>query len=543
MLQVVDELAASGCEPVRYGDGWLARCPAHEKRNPDEPPGLLVGESPDGSLRLRCEVGCDREDVLGTLRLEHLFNESAEDAPASPTSDVSNAQRLVKHFGPDLRWTKALGWIAWTGSRWEPSETSALARAARLGRIVQAEAAEVGARASKAESAAERERLGELAKTLQKWARESEREPRVRAALNLARPILELDAARLDAQPFLLNTPSGTVDLRTGKLRPHRREDFLSKLTAAVFDPDATSEVWDRVLERALPDPALRDFLARAAGYTACGCGGEDVLLLVHGPTRTAKGTVQGAIAAALGNYSMTAGLEDLARREKGADGSRPRPELARLRGARLVSIYETGRSLRLDDALVKTLAGSDELTVRDLHRPCFTFRPGFVVWIATNHRPRVAQDDDALWARFREIPFDVQIPEEERNPEVRRRLADPNDAGPAVLRWIVGGALAYWSKGLAAPDRVKTATAGYRESMDRLGPFLAACCVLRPEVWTKSSELRTAYEVFCKESGDTPVSGKAFGDALTRHGFKAERLFGSRGWHGVGLVESEHDA
>src|SRR5690606_38648902 len=119
---------------------------------------------------------------------------------------------------------------------------------------------------------------------------------------------------------------------------------------------------------------------------------GEDVLLLVHGPTRTSKGTVQGSIAAALGGYAMTAGLETFAARRH-ADGARARPELIRLRGARMVSVYETGRALRLDAPLVKSLAGSDAITARALYREEVEFRPARTLWLATNHRPLV--DDD----------------------------------------------------------------------------------------------------------------------------------------------------
>jgi putative DNA primase/helicase len=402
--------------------------------------------------------------------------------------------------------------------------------------VIHRESAKISERAAKSENEAERAKLGELTEALTRWAKASESAKRIKAALDLARVYLEIALDDLDADPFLLNCANGTIDLHRGELRPHRREDFLTKTTGIVYDATARSELWEHVLERALPDSPVREFLQRCAGYTALGCKGEDVILVAHGQTRTAKGTVQGAIAAALGEYGETAGLEALAERDR-MDGSRPRPELVKLRGARMVNIYETGRELRLNDALVKSLAGSDEIAVRDLHKPEIRFRPTFLFWIATNYRPRIRDDDDAIWARIREVPFTVQIPKAERDPTVRARLSDPADAGPAVLRWIVEGAIAYQRDGLVSPDRVSAATAEYREEMDPLHDFLAECCVLSPQAWTKSSELRDAYEAWVREVGGKPIDSKEWAASLRRHNCQPKPRDAGRGWLGIALL------
>jgi putative DNA primase/helicase len=456
-------------------------------------------------------------------------------ASASPTSDVANAARFGEAFGADARWVPALGWLVWSGSRWERSETAALELATRVGRLVAAEAAEIEADAAQAEGP-RREQLDKSARERRAWARTSESEPRIRALLNLARPALELDVEQLDAAPFLLNCANGTIDLRTGELRPHERDNFITKTTGVMFDPAATSDVWQLVLEHAMPDAAVRDFVQRAAGYTACGCVGEDVVLLIHGPTRTSKGTIAGALAAALGEYATAAGLEDLAERDRMRPGG-ARPELARLRGARMVSIYETGRALRLDDALVKTLSGSDPISVRELYSAPIEFLPKFVVWLATNHRPRVAHDDDALWERIREVPFNVQLAEHERDPEVRRRLTDPADLGPAVLAWVVEGALRWQRDGLAAPDGVRRATAAYRNAMDPFADFFGCCCVLTPGAQVLTADLRTAYEAWARETGEKPLGGKRFARELESRGCRPGRIAkGIRVWTGIGL-------
>jgi len=459
-----------------------------------------------------------------------------DEEAAFQTTDKANALRLARHFGGELRYCKGLNWLVWTGSRWEVSETRALKVASRLGRIVRREAAEAAEKAAAAESEAEREKLDDAVDALMRWARDSEQERRVSAALKMARPFLEIALEALDADPYLLGCENGVVDLRTGTLRPHAHEDYITKSTGVVYDATARLHLWDAVLERALPDPELRRFTQKAAGYTAIGAKGEDVLLTIYGPTRTAKGTVEGSIAAALGEYAETAGLEDLAHRGRG-NGAQPRPELARLRGARMASIYETGRELRLNAALVKSMAGSDPITVRALYEAPFTFRPTFAIWIASNHRPQVDEDDDALWERIRELPFRVQIPPEERDPEVRRRLCDPADGGPAVLRWIVDGALAYQGEGLRPPAPVVEATADYREEMDPLRDFLEECCRLAPDAWALSADLRRVYESWCRENGKTPLGSKDWPAALRRHRFEPLARDAGRGWRGVGLL------
>jgi len=464
-----------------------------------------------------------------------------EDGPASDVSDVANARRLADAHGCDLRYVRGIGWLAWDGRRWsaEDGEHEALRRASTLGRIVQREAAQALEAASQTADEAQRERLEKQAERLHRWARDSEREQRIRAALALARPLLALGPDALDARPWLLTVANGTVDLRTGELRPHRRDDYLTRLTPVRYDPHARSEEWERVLDRALPDAEVREWLQRAAGYTACGETGEDVLLLIHGLTRTAKGTIQGAIAAALGEYAVTAGLEDLAER-KHRDGRAPRPELVRLRGARMVSIYETGRAMRLDHELVKTLAGSDPITARGLHRDPITFRPEATVWLATNHRPRVDADDDALWERLREVPFEVQIPENERDRTLRARLADPEASGPAVLAWIAAGARRWQAEGLAAPEAVRGATRAYRAEADRIGAWVGACCLLRADAWTTAASLRESYDQWCRAEGERPLGGQRWREALRGLGCEAERRYRGRGWRGIGLVEGE---
>jgi putative DNA primase/helicase len=302
------------------------------------------------------------------------------------------------------------------------------------------------------------------------------------------------------------------------------------------YDPDARSDLFDWFLERAIPDSSARRFAQKAAGYSLLGKAGSDKIFIVHGPTRTGKGTFQDALAASLGDYAVTAGLGDFEQRSR-ARGAQP--EIVCLRGARLVSVYETSRRLKLSASLLKSVAGSDPITVRDLYAKPITFLPQFSLWIATNHRPKIPDNDSALWERIVELPFQAEIPPDERDPTVRAELRDPKASGAAVLAWAVEGCLAYLAKGLMPPEVVEHATRDYREEMDPLREFISECCLLGAHYWVSSRKLREEYESWCKERGEKPLQS-GFTERIQERGCTPHRTSRQRGWRGIGLKSGQ---
>jgi putative DNA primase/helicase len=456
-------------------------------------------------------------------------------------TDLGNARRLVRVHGDDLLFCPPLNWwLFWDGRRWRRDESEAAMRAARdvVSEIFR-EAGEITARAQKADTEAERASLAAKAHQHLDWALKSESRPRLEAIVAIARSERKFVILpnTLDRDPRLLNVLNGTVDLRTGELRPHDRGDYLTKLAPVAYKPGQRSNLWERFLDRVIPDPDARRFAQKAAGFTLTGNTGEDIFLLIYGPTRSGKGTFQDALASALGDYALTAELELLAEANR-QDGSRPRPELVRLQGARMVSIYETSSRLLLSASLLKSLAGSDPITARDLYGQPVTFRPQFTLWIATNHRPRVPADDDALWERLRELPFSNTVPEEERDPKLRRLLRTDAGHQAAVLAWAVEGCLMLREEGLGRPEVIRLATQDYRAEMDALRLFVEECCVLNPSAWVKSADLRARYETWAKTNGEKAISGDEFRCSLRARGCEPEHRHGGRGWRGIGLRE-----
>ncbi|MGI8594541.1 MAG: DNA primase family protein [Solirubrobacteraceae bacterium] len=440
-------------------------------------------------------------------------------------TDYGNAERLVSAHGADLRYARGLGWLAWDGRRWRRDVDGDVERRAKA--TVRAMYAEAG----DLEDEADR-------KATATWARKSEGAARIVAMIALARTeaAVVINPAVLDAAPFLLNVKNGTLDLQSGELREHHREDLLTKLAPVAWVPGARDRAWERFLAHTTGgDGDLATFLQRAAGYTLTGDTGEEVLFFAHGPTATGKSTLLEALGATLGEYAVTADFDTfLARR--GDPGVRT--DIARLAGARLVASLEVEDGKHLAEGLLKQLTGGDTVTARFLYSNAFEFAPAFKLWLAANGRPRVSADDAAIWRRIVQVPFVETVPAAERDPGLKRHLKDDPGARSAILAWALEGALAWQQHGLGVPERVRDYTADYRRENDPLAEWLEERCCEDPQAETPAAELRRSYEAWAEENGERPVSARGLGLQLAAHGFEKRSTGSRRTWRGVGLRE-----
>lgn len=487
----------------------------------------------------------EKGDVSDYLAAGHTVGELialADDAPAwqaepppaaesdAPReTDVGNAERLVNLHGLRLRYCESFGWLAWDGVRWQKDAEAEIVRAA----IDTAKS--IFAEAAVARSDTRARELGE-------WALKSQSAGRVAAMIDLARSDIRVAVAPadFDADPWLLNCENGLLDLRTGTLGPHDRAALATKLCPVKYDPSARLDAWDKLLTDSTgADTELTSFLQRAAGYSISGSAAEEVILFVSGPQATGKSTFLEALKATLGDYATTADFEAFVKQHNSGG---PRPDIARLAGARVVISIEVEDGKELAEALVKNITGGDTVTARELYKKGFEFVPQFTLWLAANHKPKVDSEDGAMWRRIRRVPFECVIPKEKRDPKVKAQLRDPKIGGPAVLAWAVAGCLAWQRDGLGVPPVVEKATEAYRQDMDPLKDFLAECCELKPQVATVSAALRSAYEGWAKESGDHDLlSGRAWSDRLRILGLKSGTMRQgknvSRVWHGIRLL------
>jgi len=444
-------------------------------------------------------------------------------------TDLGNARRLVARHGNDLRychpWRK---WLVWDTKRWKIDDTAEVER-----RAVKT-VASIYAEAANASDKDERKAIAAHAKA-------SEARSRIEAMIALARslPGVPLLPEALDQDVWALKTEPGTIDLRTGALRRHRRSDLISKIAPVDYDPQATAPTFERFLEKILPTEAVRGFLQRSVGYAATGSTTEEMLPILHGTGANGKTTLTGALMDALGDYAAQA-PPDLLMVKKDSHPT----ELADLFGARFVVCMENEEGRRLAESLVKQLTGRDKIKARRMREDFWQFDPTHTVFLGTNHRPEVRGTDHAIWRRLKLVPFDVAIPEHEQDKGLPEKLRGEL-AG--ILAWIVRGCLAYQHDGLGEPEQVTQATAGYRSEMDTLAAFIDDECVRHYSAEVPASPLYNAYQDWCADNGERPETQKRFGMRLRERGFESFTFSsgahrGRKGWRGIGLRDNRPD-
>jgi P4 family phage/plasmid primase-like protien len=456
-----------------------------------------------------------------------IGNRRGKDEPSFNLTDLGNSERFVREHGKNVRycypWRK---FLVWAGKRWEPDEVGWVSRLAkRTVRAIYQEAAD-------AEDA-------ERSKALARHALRSESEPKIRAMLELAKSELAVRLDKLDAAPWLLNVENGTIDLRTGELREHRREDLITKIAPVRYDPQAESPTFERFLERILPSEPLRRFVRRVIGYAASGVVSEEVLVILHGTGDNGKTTLMNVILEALGDYAIQA-APDLLVAKRGAHPT----ELTDLFGARFVACSETDERRRLAEALVKQLTGRERIRARGMRQDFWEFDPTHTICLATNHKPEVRGTDHAIWRRLKLVPFEVKIPEEEKDKKLPEKLRAEL---PGILAGIVRGCLDYQREGLGEPDEVRRATVAYRNEMDVLAAFIEDRCVVGEGLSAPATPLYKQYQMWCDDAGEERVSQTRFGMRLKERGFENKKITRGphkdrMGWFGIGLKTDHPD-
>ncbi|HUS53275.1 MAG TPA: phage/plasmid primase, P4 family, partial [Thermohalobaculum sp.] len=276
-----------------------------------------------------------------------------------------------------------------------------------------------------------------------------------------------------DADPWVLNTPDGVVDLKTGTIRPHKPDDYATMITATA--PGGDCPRWRKFLDEITGgDADLAAFLQRLAGYSLTGSTREHSLAFLYGTGANGKSVFLGTLAGMLGAYAKTAPIETFT----ATMTDRHPTDLAMLRGARLVSAQETEEDRRWAESRIKSLTGGDVIAARFMRQDFFEFTPQFKLVIAGNHKPGLRSIDEAIRRRFHLVPFTVTIPPEKRDPDLAEHL---KAEWPAILAWAIEGCLAWQRDGLAPPESVLAATAHYLEGQDAIAAWIDDCCKRDP--------------------------------------------------------------
>ena len=388
-------------------------------------------------------------------------------------SDVDLALRFVDRHAHRLRFVAEWGkWLSWDGKCWRFDTTLAAFDLARD--LCQGEAAKCNTKARKTIASA---------KT-------------VAAVITLARANRRIAATvdQWDADPWFINTPDGIVDLRAGQVRPHRQEDYMTKMTAT--GPRDDCPLFLAFLDRIMGgDEALSAYLQRVYGYCLTGDVSEQAIFFNHGVGANGKTVLMSTVSGILGDYCVATPIETFT--ESKTD--RHPTELARLRGARLVTATETEAGRHWAESRLKELTGGERIPARFMHKDFFEYLPAFKPIISGNHKPSLRSVGVAMRRRVNMIPFTVTIPQTERDPQLAEKL---KAEWPGILQWMIIGCLDWQRRGLAPPEAVTTATDAYFRAQDSLSFWLEECCERDPNAWTRTTALFSSWKAWAEKSG-----------------------------------------
>jgi len=458
-------------------------------------------------------------------------------------SDVGQAIVLSREYMDRLRFSPATDYIVFNGSFWEESQPNAqgIAQELTARQLEEAETeiqrcmkemsengawamlAAMGAKkAAAAFSEAQRRSFEkyERAETYRKYAIKRRDTKYISAALKEARPMIQIEQRVLDADEFLLNLPSGTCDLRTGAVREHNAQDYITKQTAV--DPSGDGmDVWEDALQTFFQgDTDLIRYVQEIVGLAAIGKVYIEALVIAYGEGRNGKSTFWNTIARVLGTYSGNMSADTLTVGCK----RNVKPELAEAKGKRMIIAAELEEGMRLNTSNVKQLCSTDEIYAEKKYKAPFSYVPTHTLVLYTNHLPRVGAIDQGTWRRLIVIPFNAKI-------EGKADIKNYSDflfktAGGAVLSWIIEGAKRVIASDykIVQPKVVQDAIQKYKENNDWLAHFLDDCCEVGDDFEAKSGEFYNAYRSYCLQMGEYTRSTTDFYSALESTGVVRKR-------------------
>ena len=423
--------------------------------------------------------------------------EEPETAPAF--SEEAIALDFAAANEPWLRHVAASGrWMIFDGTKWSVDTVMATFSEVRATCRIHANKADAGVRRRIASAAtvAGVERLARsdhrLAATVDQW----------------------------DADPWLLNTPSGMVDLRLGTNWGHSPDHYATKITGAEHFVITTTPcpLWHTFLDRITGgDIELQDFLRRLFGYSLTGSTREHALFFFFGTGANGKSVLLSTIADVMGDYAKTAPIETFV----ASSFDRHPTELAGLQGARMVTATETEEGRAWAEARIKVLTGGDKIAARFMRQNFFEFTPQFKLIIAGNHKPRLKNVDEAIRRRFFLVPFTVTIPANERDPNLRQKL---RAEWPGILAWMIQGCREWQKIGLKPPAAVTNATSDYMAAEDAVANWIAECCLTGAGYAAKSSDLFASWSAWAKRAGELPGTNKSVSATLETRGYHRRR-------------------
>lgn len=454
----------------------------------------------------RYEKGSSAAPRRSSTLIEFLEAAKPERNDRYPWNDIGNGNLFADCYRGEARYVpERKKWFVFNGCVWEP-DTGNL----RVMELCKQLADVLVCYALSLPEGAERD---SYRKFVEVWQRRNHRE----TILKDAASVFPVKISEFDADPYLFNCTNGTLDLKNRELRPHSADDLLTMIAGVRYDPEAGSETFENfLLEVMSGDTETATYVQKVLGYCLTGDTSEECFFTLYGATtRNGKSTLLETFLRLLGDYGRSAKPETFALK-KTANGSGPSEDLARLAGARMISVSEVPRGMHLDASLMKTITGGDTITARFLCENSFEYRPQFKQIFNTNWLPTAS--DVTLFSsdRVRVIPFERHFTEAERDKTLKARLSAPVSLS-GILNWCLKGLQMWRETGLEPSDAVKKATAQYQLDSDKIAQFIDEELEAGPEYEVRSSEAFAQYKYWCGQNGYHYGSDRTWRDDMKR--------------------------
>ncbi|MFJ7753190.1 phage/plasmid primase, P4 family [Peribacillus muralis] len=447
-----------------------------------------------------------------------------ENMPSFMRSDLGNAERLVYRYGNNIRYNNPFNkWYLWNEKQWIEDNTNQIRILAKhTVRNIYKEALKEEDDAARA--------------ALSKHAIQSEARSRIESMISLAEAEVPIIPEDLDKDIMLFNCNNGVINLKTGEFLEHNRDFYMNKISPIDYYSEAKCPLWEKFLEDIMQDAEgnvkydLIEFLQKAIGYSLTGETKEHALFVLYGNGRNGKSTFLDTIRQLFGDYGTQANSESFTLKKTDS----VRSDLATLKGSRLVVSSESEEGAKLAESLVKQLTGGDAIQARFLYGNPFVYTPQFKIFLMTNHKPIIQNNDEGIWRRIRLIPFTVTIPKEKIDYDLPDKLLAQEM--PGILRWAVEGCLKWQKEGLGNPKEVQNATSSYRNEMDTIGNFLNENCLEHASAKSYSKELYRQYEYWCDDTGEECLQKVRFYKKIEERGYKKKKDNRGYFFQGIGI-------
>lgn len=541
------------------GDGWdtttfEVACILHQMANsdwtaltPEEADTLVLERAPRdaswGENEIQAKLTSARSRVAGKTRqrpaaqmdifagIPGSTQESVDRATPwqkYTLDDYGMAERVIALHATDLLWVTDLGkWAVFDAGRWvehsEGGERAAMDTTRRMSRLEAQLYSDEASTATKRGNGPLKTERGHF----YSFCADQRSAAKTKAAATAVRyaGVLNIESAKFDQKPELLNVKNGVIDLLSGALLDHDPNFLLRHQSSVNYDPNALCPTWDAFLAKVVPSLEMRNYLQRIVGYSITGLSDEQVVFLHHGVTKNGKTVFLDVMEAMLGDFAQTVPSTTLLAKKMEQHPA----DIARMEGRRWLQLAETQQGARFDEALIKRLSGGDTITARGMGQEFREFKMAGKVHVITNHLPHI-NHDQATMRRLHLFEWSVTIPENERDKQLAKRIIAAEL--PGVLAWAVRGTGEWRRHGLAQPAEAIMDTERFIISEDEFGLWVAQRTTEPAQGgMTTTDMLYRNYANWCEAGNLKPMNVTTWGMEMGRRNFKPARTNTTRGW------------